>query len=209
LKHRAGFALRFIGKIQAAAIFGGGRAMSAKCPVPLLLGLGFWMATSLLAGQFMPLSLEQLTQKAQVILCGTVRGKSCHQDEAGRIYTKIELQITEVWKGRVPANPFSIVHSGGAIGRRRTVLAGQADYAVGEEVVAFLVLNRRGEGVTLGLAQGKFRVWNDPATGEKRAQNLFHGGVASENQAVQAPGAAVTGKLSLAELKRRVKAIAQ
>ena len=47
--------------------------------------------------------------------------------------------------------------------------------SAGEEFVAFLVFNPRGEPVTIGLAQGKFHVWRDPQTGEKFANNLFHG----------------------------------
>ena len=45
---------------------------------------------------------------------------------------------------------FTIVHGGGILGDRRVIVSDQVTFQPGEEVVAFLVLNQRGEGVTLG-----------------------------------------------------------
>ena len=76
-------------------------------------------------------------------------------------HTKVELEVTDVWKGAVSGSPFQIVMGGGVLGEEQAVVSGQVQDAVGEEVVAFLVRNARGEGVTLGLMQGKFHVWKD------------------------------------------------
>lgn len=122
-----------------------------------------------------PLPIDELTSSSDLILHGTVATKECVRDPGGRIVTRIGLRIEEVWKGNVQTNLVTIVHGGGTVGDVRMEVSGQVEYELGEEVVAFLVINQRGEGVTLGLAQGKFHVWKDLATGEKFAHNLFHG----------------------------------
>ena len=147
-----------------------------RSPKYLLLVLALCLFTAELQAVLMKsLPIEELSQKADLIVRGTVLDKSCQRDDSGRIYTKIELQVSEVWKGTLATNSFTIVHGGGTVGDRRVEVSGQVEYEVGEEVVAFLRLNQRGEGVTIGLAQGKFRVWTDKATGERFAHNLFHG----------------------------------
>jgi hypothetical protein len=175
----------------------------------IALSLGLCLAAPLAASQFAPLSLDALAQKAQLIVHATVQSKSCAQDEAGRIVTRVDLNVIEVWKGELPANPCRIVHGGGELAHKRTVVSGQVDYVVGEEVVAFLVLNRRGEGVTVGLLQGKFTVWADPATSEKLAGNLFHGAASDGSRALQSAKSPPLDRLTLGELKARVKGAAQ
>ncbi len=147
------------------------------------------------------LPIEELSQKADLVVLGTVLSKSCHRDDSGRIYTKVQLRVDEVWKGSVATNSFTIVHGGGTVGNRRVEVSGQAEYQVGEEVVTFLRLNQRGEGVTIGLAQGKFCVGADPATGEKFAHNIFHG---VTDKATTHEGKK-SGLLALKDLAQRAK----
>jgi hypothetical protein len=131
----------------------------------------FWLtsASGLLGAPAPPLSIEELSQHADLILHGTVLSQSCQQDAAGRIYTRIEFRVEEAWKGRPSRDPCLIVHSGGRLGRQQLTVPNQVVFNVGDEAVVFLVLNRRGEGVCVGMAQGKFRIQRDPATGEKLA----------------------------------------
>jgi hypothetical protein len=155
------------------------------------------------AGHLVPLTIEQLAQQSELVLEGTVLSKSCQRDPAGRIYTKVELSVADVWKGAVPARPFTIVHGGGVLGDNRVTVSDQVDFQPGEEVVVFLVINQRGEGVSLGMAQGKFHVWINQTTKLKYARNSFHGGTeaggSSTQQSVAEP------RLTLADLKRRVR----
>jgi len=153
-----------------------------------------------------PLSIEQLTENSTLVVHGTVLSKSCQRDPAGRIYTRVALQVAEVWKGSLTQNPFHIVHGGGILGDRKATVSGQVEFGMGEEVVAFLVLNQRGEGVTLGLVQGKFHVRQDPGTGEHIVHNPFHGGADPDSQTVSRYQRLPTQqRLTLAELKRRVR----
>jgi len=126
-----------------------------------------------------PLAIDELARKADLIVQGTVLDKTCLRDDAGRIYTRVNIRVAEVWKGVLPTNApppgLTIVQGGGTVGDVREEVSGDVQYDAGEEFVAFLVYNSRGEPVTIGLAQGKFHVWRDPQTGEKFAHNLFHG----------------------------------
>ncbi len=171
-----------------------------------IFALGLTLATPLAGSQLVPLSIEALAQKAQLIVHAKVSGKACVQDETGHLITRVDLQVLDVWKGQPPDNPFRVVHSGGEAGKRRTIVSGQVDYEVGEEVVAFLVLNRRGEGVTIGLSQGKFTVWTDPVTGEKLAASPFHGSARGNSPVRSSVKATVPSSLSLAELKSQATA---
>ena len=172
----------------------------------LLVFLVCVLAPASRATQFTPLPIEQLAQEAVLVVQGTVLSKTCQRDPAGRIFTKVELAIAEVWKGSLPTNRFIVVHGGGILGDRKSTVSGQVEYGIGEEVVAFIVFNPRGEGVTLGLAQGKFQVRQEAGTGERLANNLFHGETASRSRDVSAPDNLPTQRrLTLAELKRRVR----
>jgi hypothetical protein len=152
-----------------------------------------------------PLSIDGLIHKAELVVQGKVLRRTCRIDDAGVLFTQIELQVLEVWKGQVKDNPLVVVHGGGRVGNRETVVSGQVDYQVGEEVVAFLVRNSRGQAVTLGLAQGKFRVDRDPKNNEPTVHNLFHGALAGASvdsvRSVPAGGS----RLTLADLKHRVQ----
>lgn len=109
-----------------------------------------------------PLAVSELAGKADLIVEGRVLGKVSLRDDAGRIYTKVQIHVSEVWKGSPPAsstsNLLTIVQGGGTVGDVREEVSGQVQYDLGEEVVAFLLINPRGEPVTIGLAQGKFHV---------------------------------------------------
>ncbi|MSU58780.1 MAG: hypothetical protein EXS35_11525 [Pedosphaera sp.] len=166
------------------------------CALILFLSL-----TKLSATLMTPLPVEELTQRANLILHATVTSKVCERTAEGRIITRVELDVSEVLKGNLTTNHFTVVHGGGTVGNIRTEVSGQVEYTVGEEVVAFLVLNPRGEGVTLGLAQGKFHVWKDKQSGEKFAHNIFHG--ATEQETAQDEKKAA--KLALKELAHAAK----
>jgi len=157
-----------------------------------------------------PLSIEQLAGKADVVVHGRVISQTCQRDVTGQIYTSVTLAIEELWKGIVDTNSFRIVHSGGVLGDEIETCSAQVDYRIGEEVVALLVLNERGEGVTLGLVQGKFEVSTDALTGGKYAENLFHGRKSGSSQsptnrtAAAPDGSSGDGRLALAELKQKI-----
>ena len=141
--------------------------------------LKLWAAFSALviplsafAVKFVPASLDELSNRAQAVIHGTVREKVVERDETGRVYTKVQIAVTDTWKGAA-TQVFTIVQFGGTLGERTYEVDGQAKLEIGEEVVLFLVMNQRKQGVIVGLAQGKFEVREE--AGEKKVRNLFHG----------------------------------
>lgn len=167
-------------------------------------GAAFLLAVATLrssAAWMTPLSIEELRTTADVIVHGTVKSKACEQSPDGRIFTRVKLDFSEVWKGAINTNTFSIVHGGGTFGGITTMASIQVEFAAGEEIVAFLRLNDRGEGVVIGMVQGKFQVWRDKASGEKFVRNTFHG--VAEAEAGKPEGKAA--KLALRELATRAK----
>jgi hypothetical protein len=157
-----------------------------------------------------PLPVQTLAIKANLVLHGKVPSTTVQRDPQGRIYTAADLLVTDVFKGDIATNHFTLVHSGGILGEEVSVAPGEVEYAIGEEVVCFLVLNKRGEGVSIGLAQGKFQVTRDPDTGEALVHNLFLGrNPSGKRVAENINGLAVENRLTLARLKAQVKEGAQ
>ncbi len=151
-----------------------------------------------------PIAIAELTQKADLVIRGRVLSKTCQKDSDGRIYTTVELAVLEVWKGKPQGQIQKVVHGGGIVGEERSMVPGQVDYKLEEEVVAFLVFNPRGEAVTLGLSQGKFDVWLNATNGQKEVRNPFWG-AAPRQGSIQAAAAGAQA-LTLVDLKQKVEA---
>jgi len=150
-----------------------------------------------------PLSLDQLESEADLVAQGKVLSKTCQRDSSGRIYTSVDLLVTDVWKGKVARSPLTIVHGGGTLGEEQSVVSNQVEYSVGEDVVAFLKINSDSQGVTVALAQGKFHIWQD-ASGAKFVHNGFHGhddALINTNRSVLAKS---RNRLTLRQLKEHV-----
>ena len=166
------------------------------------------LAFSAQATQMIPLPVEDLTRRADLVLKGHVLTTACLKDREGRIYTRIEFKVDEVWKGSMNTNQFVIVQGGGTLGNERLQVVGEASYEPGEELVSFLRLNPMGEGVSIGLAQGKFNLWKDETTGEVYAHNLFHGKTKAQaaiQPAISSNSISTRSPLKLTELHDRVK----
>ncbi|MBL9134212.1 MAG: hypothetical protein JNK85_00025 [Verrucomicrobiales bacterium] len=171
----------------------------------LLLALVFpYLA---LATRMVPLAIEQLAGTSELIVHGHVQSVGTRRDAEGRVFTRVELEGMNVWKGRLEGTSCVVVLGGGILGDRQVAVTGQAEYAVGDEVVLFLVRNPRGEWVTVALEQGRFRVETDVDGQHKRASNLFWGvgpEKAPSGSGPRTPPGLRQGVLSLEELKRRV-----
>lgn len=144
--------------------------------------------------------VEDLARRADDIVHGTVASLECRRDGAGRIFTRVELDVAETWKGAA-TNRFALVQGGGVLGDRWTKVSGGPEFRLGEEVVVFTVRNSRGEAVTLDLAQGKFLVLSDSHGGERHVSNGLIGGAAGGagyRLPTQLP-------LSLVELRQRAE----
>ncbi len=177
----------------------------------LVLGAVAWAAAvaALPAGatRFVMLTIEELARGADAVVHARVEALETSRDAAGRIHTRVELAVDEVWKGSMAAGRWSLVAGGGTLGETTVRAVGQAEYSVGDEVVAYLVRTAAGEWVTLGMAQGRFQVNRDDATGRGWVRNLFWGG-AMEGGKGRTLSWPPSRPLSLEELKRRTREVA-
>lgn len=126
----------------------------------LVFLLGLVLPKDTHAAGVKPLPVESLAAKATWVVRGRVESLEATRGSDGRMTTRVEVPVTEVWKG-TPTNRIGVVLAGGILGNRRVSVIGQAEFRVGEEVVLFLVPNERGEGVIVELAQGKFALHKD------------------------------------------------
>ena len=169
--------------------------------VVLLAGTALGQAASQV-----PLSIETLAAKADVVVHGKVVRMSCQRDDEGRIFTKVHLQIIEQVKGQQRGGTLVVVQGGGVLGRRIARSPIQPRYRVGAEVIVFVVFNSRGEAVTLGLNQGKFDVVRASEIGLATVRNPFHGLAKRDDpRAVVKRALGQAKSLTLAELKRQVR----
>ena len=157
------------------------------------------------ATQTIPLSIEELIQRADIIAQGTVTSKRTKRLGKSSIYTCIEVKITDTWKGTLTTNVLTVAQAGGILGETIQVIPGQSQFSIGEEVVIFGVWNQRQEAVILGLSQGKFSVTTSANNQTKHCFNPFHGRPASSSSN-SAPQAFWKPPLTISRLKTQVTA---
>ncbi len=158
------------------------------------------------AASQVPLSITSMAAKADAVVHGKVVRMTCQRDDDGRIFTKVHLQILEQVKGRQRGGTLVVVQGGGVLGRRIARSPLQPTYRVGGEVVVFVMVNSRGEAVTLGMNQGKFDVAKQPESGLATVRNPFHGLAKRDDpRAVVKRALGQAKPLTLAELKRHVR----
>ncbi len=155
------------------------------------------------ANQIQPLPIAELIRPAELIVRATVVSKSCQRDSEGRIYTRVELDADEIWKGNRSPGHLTVVHGGGTLGEERVIVPGQVDYRIGDDAVLFLVFNSRGEAVTLAMSQGKFEVFRSEIDGEYLVKNPFHGTIPRKNKSGTEPG--IVAPLPLIKLRTLVQ----
>ncbi|MBX3744099.1 MAG: hypothetical protein KF833_02215 [Verrucomicrobiae bacterium] len=166
------------------------------------LCLGMWLGLIPWAEgtRWVPLTIEELAARADAVVHGRVEGLTVLRDAGGRIYRRVEVRAIEVWRGVAGGVVWEVVAGGGVLGERLEAAQGQVEYRVGEEVVCFLVRNPAGEWVTLGLAQGAFRVREEG--GRRWVANPFWGGAAGAGRDRHG-GWPADRPLAIEELRRR------
>ncbi len=128
--------------------------------IPLLLIL-LLLSLQAAATSLLPLSLQQMTQAAEVIFHGRTISNEVKLDQpGGRVATFTRFEVIEVIKGK-PEATHSIKQIGGQMpgSRYRQVIHGVPRFTIGEEYVVFLPkASSLGFSSPIGLAQGKFDI---------------------------------------------------
>jgi hypothetical protein len=134
---------------------------ASVCLSVLLLSDGLSQASGQSSGR--DLSVDEMTQSAEVIGVATVQDIVCRRMESSNaICTEFTLTVSEVWKGEA-STPFKLQKPGGRIGEDALTLPGH-EYLVkpGEELVFFAAPQRFGMRSIIGIRQGLYRVGSGP-----------------------------------------------
>ena len=101
--------------------------------IAVALALSSYAAASVVVAE----SWEQMARGAHSIVRGRVANQQAFIDEAGRVYTEVELEVTEAIKGEV-GPVVRLREAGGAVGATRQDIAGSPRFSVGQDTLIFL-----------------------------------------------------------------------
>ena len=116
------------------------------------------------------LSLDQLTERADMIVVSTVasrRSRWEHSESSRLIMTTVTLAVEQALKGSAPRT-LSVEVYGGTIGDERQYASHVPEFRVGERDVLFLNRPAHALSPLVGSDQGRFRIVNESATGTAR-----------------------------------------
>ena len=108
------------------------------------------------------MDLAELTALADMIIVGDVVLVQATWDSAHRtIYSTVEVNVQESWKGSPPANGrIDIRQPGGKVGEIEMTVHGMPNFSTGERTLLFLERAR-----VVGMSQGKCRLYREPGNG--------------------------------------------
>lgn len=117
-----------------------------------------------------PRAFDQLVNGADTVFKGTVSAKESRwigQGAERHIVTLVTFQVHETYKG-TPASAQTLRFFGGTVGRETMAVPDMPRFELGQEAVLFVVNNGRQFCPLVGIAQGRFQVVADAATGRER-----------------------------------------
>jgi hypothetical protein len=158
--------------------------------VSLAILLGVWCAAPARATTLVRLSLEQLSQASSAIVRGHVVSEESGWNPAHtHIFTTTTVAVDQTLKGN--AQPEVVIEQlGGKLGHRREYVSGTVHFFPQASYWLFLEPAAAGARryMVVGMAQGAYRIYQDPATREERVIRPFGGvfyGTRGPEQATQ------------------------
>lgn len=146
------------------------------------------------------LSIEEMSQKATLIVRGRVTG--CAGEARGTvIYTACTLAVTDRWKGGSGGSVQFLIPGGRANGLAQT-FTGTPKFTSGDEYILFLWAGRSGVNQLIGLSQGVFDL-KSQGSGDAKAQRA-----ASSERMLDKAGNPVTDEaveMRVSDLRNRVR----
>lgn len=178
-------------------------------PHPMLLVL---LVTGLAASpagatQMRHLDTRALVRGSSDIVVGTVDAvRSYWNAEHTRILTDVTVRVGESLKG-APGATLTLTQVGGEVDGMRYDIEGSPRFTAGEEALLFVWRDARGRAQVNGLAQGKFDIRRDPATGAAHVQRSLPGfGVRDVRTLSLVPaGEEAPGSLRLEDIRREIQ----
>ena len=117
-----------------------------------------------------PMSVEELTKGAEIVVIGEVLSTQSDWDAGGRvILTRVDVRVEELLKGPPPGRRLSFHQLGGRVGDTVSAVAGAPSFTPGERVLLFLSRRSDGRLDVESFFQGKFSLERDAASGREVA----------------------------------------
>ncbi len=113
------------------------------------------------------MTLDDVTEAASEIVVGTVRSTVCVAGGGERdlIFTDVEFDGLDVWKGGAPGAKITYRFAGGSLNGRTLIVPGMPGYEVGHRYVLFANAAEDWICPTVGWWQGRYELRRDEATG--------------------------------------------
>ena len=134
-----------------------------KLFLPALLAT--WIAGSTMpahASVMVRLSTNQMVDASDSIVRGKILEVWTEEDARGVVWTRAQLEVTQVLKGDSNRKKYILDQMGGTFGGSQSFVSGRAHFSVGEEGIFFLENMKSGRTMTIGLSQGKYTLRLDP-----------------------------------------------
>jgi hypothetical protein len=145
------------------------------------------------------LSLEQLVQKADLIVQGQVESVYTQWDEDRRlVFTYVAIRVDEPLKGE-SRRPVLIRQVGGTVGTIQMSVAGVPQFRSGEMTLVFLKRQDDSTFQVVGMNQGLYKIIDDVAVSNVFGVDLFD----SKTGEISKPVAG--GRAPLEQLKSKIR----
>ena len=150
--------------------------MPIRYPVVSFFGILLaFLAPAANATQMEHLDTRALTLGSADIVIGQVESVQPRWNAShSKILTDVTVRVSRALKGGA-TDRILLTELGGEIGAMRYTVPGCPVFAPGEEALLFVWRDARGQAQVNGLAQGKFDIRRDPATGQATVQRSVPG----------------------------------
>ena len=146
--------------------------MSGRNPIGLALLVAV-LASPALATTVAKLSLEQLVQRADLIVQGQVQSVYSQWDQQRRlVFTYVSIRVDEPLKG-VQRQSVLIRQIGGTVGTIEMSVAGAPQFKSGERALVFLKRQDATTFQVVGMNQGLYRIVEDSAVSDVSGIDLL------------------------------------
>jgi hypothetical protein len=112
------------------------------------------------------LSTVQMTDASDLVVRATVTEVWAVPDERGQIWTRVQLEVDQTFKG-APVDAIIVDQLGGVYHNDYATILGAARFSPGEEGLFFLETFDSGRTSVVGLFQGKYTIRIDPDSGRE------------------------------------------
>jgi hypothetical protein len=166
-----------------------------------VIAVAVLVAASARATEVIHLDTRALTLGSSDIVVGAVESITPRWNEQHtKIVTDVAVRVTQSLKG-ASAETLTLTQLGGTVGNMRYTVPGCPAWRTGEEALLFVWRDSHGRPQVNGLAQGKFDITRDAASGERMVQRSLEGLAVRDVQQLRlVPSGQMSPRLKLRDL---------